>query len=88
MIEHIRGGGLGFRGGRGGWVGVGGGIQAQTPHVLVVTILYMFKESTHVVDTEGTKNSVVQMKYRIDQKLFALEMCSLLWFCMYQSVSY
>ena len=26
MFEHIRGGGLGFRGGRGGWVGGGGGI--------------------------------------------------------------
>ena len=64
-------------GGRGVGLGGGGGIQAQTPHVLVVTILYMFKESTHDVDREGTKNNVVQMKYRIDQKLFALEMCSL-----------
>ena len=76
--------------GEGVWVsgGVGGVLKHKHPMYWSSLLLYMFKESTHDVDREGTKNNVVQMKYRIDQKLFALEMCSLVWFCIYQSVSY
>ena len=56
----------------------GGGVfKHKHPMYWSSLLLYMFKESTHDVDREGTKNNVVQMKYRIDQKLFALEMCSL-----------
>ena len=59
--------------GRGG----GGVFKHKHPMYWSSHLLYMFKESTHDVDREGTKNNVVQMKYRIDQKLVALEMCSL-----------
>ena len=53
------------------------GFKHKHPMYWSSHLLYMFKESTHDVDREGTKNNVVQMKYRIDQKLVALEMCSL-----------